>query len=109
MSMPSTAREFIEAMPLAFQSEKARGVKAAYQFELTGEGGGKWVVEIAEGECRVREGTTASPDVTLTMSASDYVAIAKGELDPVKAFMGGRIKFKGNMSLLMKLPTLFKR
>jgi putative sterol carrier protein len=69
----------------------------------------KWVVEIAEGECRIKEDTTASPDVTLTMSASDYVAIAKGELDPVKAFMGGRIKFKGNMSLLMKLPTLFKR
>ena len=109
MPIPDTAKEIIEAMPRAFQPEKARGLRATYQLELSGEGGGTWVMEIADGHCQVREGRADAPDGTLTMAASDYVALAKGELDVIRAFMSGRIKFQGDLSLAAKLPTLFER
>ena len=107
MPIPDTAKEIIEAMPRAFQPEKAQGLRATYQLELSGEG--TWVMEIADGRCQVREGRADAPDGTLTMAANDYVALAKGELDVIRAFMSGRIQFQGDLGLAAKLPSLFKR
>ncbi len=109
MPIPDTAKEIIEAMPSAFVPERAKGLKATYQFELTGEGGGNWVVEIANQQCQVREGVADKPDATISLAASDYVALVKGELDPMGAFMRGKLKVKGNMGLIMKVLDLFQR
>jgi putative sterol carrier protein len=109
MPIPDTAREIIEAMPSAFVPERAEGLKATYQFELTGEGGGNWVLEIANQQCEVKEGVTEKPDATIKLAAADYVALVKGELDPIGAFMKGKLKIKGNMGLAMKVLDLFQR
>jgi len=107
--IPDTAKEIIEALPSAFLSERAKGLKATYQFELTGEGGGHWVLEIADQQCQVREGVAPNPDATISLAAADYVALIKEELDATRAFMTGRIKVKGNVGLIMKLLNLFQR
>jgi putative sterol carrier protein len=108
MPIPDTAVEAIEALPSAFQPDKAKGMDATLQFELTGEGGGAWVAKIADGQCTVTEGEIDQPSVTISMEAADYLAIAQGKLDMAQAFMGGKIKVKGDMGLVMKVPTLFK-
>ena len=108
MPVPETAKEVFEALPLAFQPDKAKGMDATFQFELTGEGGGTWVAKIASGQCTVMEGGIDHPSATIGMEAADYVAIAQGKLDMARAFMGGKIKVKGDMGLIMKLPDLFK-
>jgi putative sterol carrier protein len=108
MPIPETAQEAIESLPLAFQPDKAKEMDATFQFELTGEGGGTWVAKIANGQCTVTEGGIDKPGATISMEAADYVAIAQGELDMARAFMGGKIKVKGDMGLVMKLPDLFK-
>ena len=108
MQIPETTKEIIEALPLAFQPDKAEGMDATFQFELTGEGGGTWVAKIASGQCTVTEGGIDNPSATIGMEAADYVAIAQGKLDMARAFMGGKIKVKGDMGLIMKLPDLFK-
>ena len=109
MSLPDTAREIIETMPNAFVPERAKGVKATYQFELTGEGGGDWVLEIANEQCQVKEGVAAEPDATIGLAAADYVAVVKGELDAMGAFMRGKLKVKGNIGLAMQALNLFQR
>ncbi len=109
MSVPDTAREIIEAMPKAFVPERAKGLKATYQFELTGEGGGNWVIEITDQQCQVREEVAAEPDATISLAAADYVALVKGELDAMGAFMKGKLKVKGNIGLAMRALNLFQR
>jgi len=109
MPIPDTAKEIIEAMPGAFLPEKAKGLKATYQFQLTGEGGGNWVLEIANQQCQVKEGVAVGPDATISLAAADYVALVKGELDAVGAFMKGKLKVKGNMGLAMRALDLFQR
>ena len=109
MSTPDTAKKIIEAMPSAFVPERAKGIKATYQFELTGEGGGDWVLEIANQQCQVKEEVAAAPDATINLAAADYVALVKGELDAVGAFMRGKLKVKGNVGLAMKALNLFQR
>jgi putative sterol carrier protein len=108
MPIPETAKEVFESLPLAFQPDKAKGMDATLQFELSGEGGGTWVAKIASGQCTVTEGGIDHPSATIGMEAADYVAIAQGKLDMARAFMGGKIKVKGDMGVIMKLPDLFK-
>jgi putative sterol carrier protein len=42
-------------------------------------------------------------DVTLTADASTFQQILEGDLDPMAAFMQGRLKVDGDMSAAMKL------
>ncbi len=108
MDIPATAKESVEALPLLFLPDKAKGINATFQFELTGEGGGTWVVKIADGQCTVTAGGIDRPSATIGMAAADYVAITQGKLDMAQAFMRGKIKVKGDMGLIMRLPALFK-
>lgn len=107
--MPSEVGEAIEAMPMSFLPEKAGDAKAMIQLDLTGDEGGQWVLDVADGQCQVRQEAAAQPDVTVTMDGSDFIALFNNELDPVQAFMGGKIKVTGNLGLVMQLLNWFDR
>ena len=54
----------------------------------------------------VKEGEHGKADVTITISDSDYVDLVSGKLNPQQAFMGGKLKLKGNMQVAMKLDKV---
>jgi putative sterol carrier protein len=107
--MTTQAADLIQSMPQAFRPEKAGNAKAAIQLDLKGEGGGVWLLDIANGECQVQPATGAKPDVTVTMDADDFVALYHNRLNPVQAFMSGKIKVSGNVGLVMQLLNWFDR
>lgn len=45
-------------------------------------------------------------DCTIRMSLSDFEDLIAGELDPMSAFMTGKIKVEGDMSVAMALQQL---
>lgn len=45
-------------------------------------------------------------DCTITMSAEDLAEMLAGDLDPTAAFMGGKLKVDGDMSVAMKLGSI---
>jgi putative sterol carrier protein len=105
--MADSVKASFDAMEGNFNADKAAGMKAVYQWDVTGEGGGKWHAEIADGKCSVKDGAHASPNITITVGAKDWLDIVNGKLDGQMAFMSGKLKVKGDMSLAMKLKTLF--
>ncbi len=107
--MPTSAKDMIEAMPAAFLAEKAGNATALVQLDLTGEDGGQWVLDIANGQCQAREEQVSQADVTVTMAAQDFVSMYRNELNPIQAFMAGQIKVAGNVGLVMQLLTWFDR
>jgi putative sterol carrier protein len=84
-------------------------MKAAIQIELTGEGGGSWALYIADNRISVKEDKAISPDLTLNMNAGDYVALSRGEANPMALFQAGKIKLQGNMTLALKFQEMFNR
>jgi putative sterol carrier protein len=102
-----TVKETFEAMSGRFKPERAQGLKAVIQYDITGPEGCTYHVEIADGHCALHEGGAAQPTLTLTMSAPDWLDMLGGKLSGQVAFMSGKLKHKGDMSLLMRLPGLF--
>ena len=109
MEKPMTPAEMMQQLPTAFLPDKAGAIKAVIQINLTGEGGGNWIVDVADGKCQVSEGTATSPKATITAGAADYLAVALGQLNAVSAFMAGKIKVTGDMALVMSFENWFAR
>ena len=103
-----TVKETFEAMATRFRPERAPGLQTVIQYDITGPEGCTYHVNIADGQCAVREGAPATPPaLTLTMTAQDWLDKLGGKLSGQVAFMSGKLKHKGDMSLLMRLPGLF--
>lgn len=77
-----------------------------YQFNLTGNDEAQFALTVGDAGAQVTEGTHENPGVTITMTADDFKALASGDLNPMTAFMGGKLSVAGDMSMALKLQTL---
>jgi putative sterol carrier protein len=48
-------------------------------------------------------------DATVSISWDDFMALSAGQLDPMMAFMQGKLKIAGDMMIAQKLAPLLKR
>ena len=48
-------------------------------------------------------------DCTIAMSWNDFLALSDGTLDPMMAFMQGKMKIQGDMMLAQRLAPILKR
>jgi sterol carrier protein 2 len=103
----STPTKVFEDMNARINDEKAKKINSTYLFDIGGEGGGKWFADLTRSEPPYIEQKDAEAKCTITVAkAEDWVSIATGKMNPTSAFMQGKIKVKGDMSLAMKLQTL---
>jgi putative sterol carrier protein len=93
----------------SFQPEKAAGINAKIQFHITGNQGGDWVASIQDQKLNVEIGTAPNPNLTLAADTQDIFNLVHGKLNPMQAFMQGKVQVKGDMGLAMRLMDLFKR
>ncbi|OGQ97113.1 MAG: hypothetical protein A2284_10785 [Deltaproteobacteria bacterium RIFOXYA12_FULL_61_11] len=105
--VPNAAHVF-ETMPTRIDPKGAAGLTATYGYRLTGPGGGEWTVAVAKGKVVVTPGLGAT-DVTVTMTARDFLDLNLGTLDGMTAFTSGKIKAEGNVSLLLKATKVFTK
>ncbi len=103
-----TVQELIDRMPRALIPEKANGVNAVIQYFLSGPEGGDWIITIKDGLCTVQPGKAPSPNMTLSADAQDYKDVIMGQLNPMTAFMTGKLRLAGDLNLAMKLTSFFR-
>jgi putative sterol carrier protein len=110
--MPDIGQEvkkILDLMSTQFNPDAAKGMDVVIQFNLTGEGGGNYYVQIQNGSCTLFTGTHASPRLTTSMTASDFVKLCNREADPETLFNYGKLRLTGDIALAMKMQTLFRR
>jgi ribonucleoside-diphosphate reductase beta chain len=75
------------------------GHRFAVAYELLGEGGGRWVIEVDDGKVRCRSGeengSAATPDATVRLSVATWRRLLTGELPPTEAMMTGLTRADG--------------
>jgi multimeric flavodoxin WrbA/putative sterol carrier protein len=103
----ATCRELLESMSLAFDRSAAGGLDAVYQFDVSGAEKFQAHLEISGGTCRYHEGPAVAPGVVIHTPSDVWMAIARGKLDGREAFMAGKYTVEGDLSLLLKLQSMF--
>jgi len=62
-----------------------------------------------DGQNGVANNEDADADATVKVDWEDFKKISAGEMDPTMAFMQGKLKVDGDMSVAMQLQNLMKR
>lgn len=88
------------------EPDKGKAINAVVVFHITGESDQDWTLDCTKNPAEVKEGTTAGAQVEVTMTEADFVKLANGELNPQMAFLGGKLRVKGNMGLAIKLGQI---
>ncbi len=77
-----------------------------YQFLLTGDDAANYCVAVTADGATVVEGQSDQAGVSISMTADNFKELAAGRLNPMSAFMGGKLTVTGDMSMALKLQTL---
>ena len=105
---PTNLDEAIDWLRKSFDPVAASGLDVAYQLELSGPGGGEFFVRVSQGRPEIGPGQADSPDVRFRLAAADYFGILAGRENADLLYMGGRLEIEGDLSLAMKLRSLFR-
>lgn len=100
-------KELLQLMPLSFNPNAAGNLEAIYQFEVSGDEEFVAHLKIGNGVCTFHDGPMRQPDIVVKTPADVWLAISRGERDGQLAFMNAEYKIEGDISLLLKLKTLF--
>lgn len=95
-------------MPSVFRPEKAEGVDAVFQYDISGPEGGKWYVTVKDGLCEVVQGEHSRPTTTIIMADRDFLSMIRRELDPMQAFTSGKLKILGDVMKSQLIGKLFR-
>ncbi|XP_075582484.1 hydroxysteroid dehydrogenase-like protein 2 isoform X2 [Pelecanus crispus] len=103
----SPVAETFRVIQGAMSEEYVRTTQGVFQFELSGDDGGTWYIDL-----KTKGGSTGfgkppvTADVVMSMSSADFVKMFTGKLKPTMAFMSGKLRIKGNMALAIKLEKM---
>jgi putative sterol carrier protein len=90
-------------LPAKFTPEKAKGIEATVQMNITGSGGGDWTIKIENQKMTVKEGVTPSPTIGIRIADGDFIDVVNGKLSGIEALMAGKLEFNGSIGAGMKL------
>ena len=103
----STPQQVFDGMKQSFRADKAKGVHAKYQWNLSGPNGGEWWIEVHDGTFKMDKGRIDNPDVTFIATDNTWVALSNGTLGGTWAYLTGRLKIRGDKKLARKLGEMF--
>ncbi|XP_076445789.1 stomatin-like protein 1 [Babylonia areolata] len=110
-TMPASmlcVKDLVQATQCVLSESLVRKVDAVYNFQLRGEGGGLYYVDLKHGSGSVGEGVYPGhkADVTLIMSVVDLDRMMRGKLKPFQAYMTGRLRVSGDLDTALKLENV---
>uniref|UniRef100_A0A3B5B2F0 Stomatin like 1 n=1 Tax=Stegastes partitus TaxID=144197 RepID=A0A3B5B2F0_9TELE len=111
VTTPGSVEELLSGVKLLLSESLVQQVGACFQFDISSGDGQQrsYYVDLSQGSGAAGAGSLIrEPDVTLSMSDCDLLAMFQGELRPFSAYTSGRLKVQGDMNTAMKLEELIK-
>lgn len=91
------------------EPEPIKDLTTSYSFNLSGEDGGMFGLNIADGKAKIIMGDPGEVDCALSMSVKDFKKLLGGNLNSTASYMMGKLKVKGNLGHALKLEALLKK
>jgi putative sterol carrier protein len=107
--MALTVDGIFALMPELFLPEKAQGLTVSVYYQVTGEGGGDYTCLIENGVFSLKREAKSDATSVVVIGGEDWIALNEGKLDPMQAFMSGKLKGTGDLGLLQKFPKFFRK
>lgn len=116
MSIPPLRRAILDAifwqMPRQLDARSARGVKLAARWVITSRSGSRgdiYDLTVDSGRARVRRGGGGvAPKVTITVDGAEFLRLATGTADPMRAYFNGSLTAAGDIMAAARLASLFR-
>jgi putative sterol carrier protein len=104
----TTLLELFQNLPLQLNNQELVIRDASIQFNITGEDAGDWFLRIHNGRSTIEQGCTGEPDLSISCSLKDLILLTKGEMDPSRAFMLGKLTIQGDKTIAQQLLAQLK-
>ncbi|MBR9920850.1 MAG: SCP2 sterol-binding domain-containing protein [Bacteroidetes bacterium] len=100
------AAKFIKGLPEKVNPAVVEGMETKFHFDISGDTGGKFTVDLKDGKVEVQDGLEGDPECTVRTSDENLGKLLKGDLNPMMAVMTGKVKIS-NPGAMMKYAKVF--
>lgn len=107
----SSISPIFDSIKALLNPEIVQRIGGIYVFQLKGKEPGTWFLDLKNGGGATGPGDAGdvAPDVVMTMTSDNFAKMFTGKLKPTTAYMSGRLKIQGDLTLAMKLEKLMKK
>src|SRR5829696_2398908 len=109
LGIPVDPDLIFRSLAYAIEPEWTRGHRFTVAYQLVGERGGTWRVEVDDGSVRVQRGLGEDPDAIVRIRYSDWLALLSGELTPPDAMRLGKTEVDGRIPPVTRLGRWIDR
>ena len=110
MATPKDAQELFDKLvpeALAKHPDKAREVNAVYYFNITGNGGGQWTVDLSSNPPKVTQGDAGNAQCSIEVAHEDFQSMLNDPQAGMQLYFQGKLKVAGDPMLATKLQQFF--
>jgi ribonucleoside-diphosphate reductase beta chain len=109
MGLPVDPDLVFRSLEYAIEPEWTVGHTFCVVYELVGDGGGAWRVDVDDGRVKVRSGRGEDPDATVRIRYSDWLRLLAGEVSPSDAMRLGLTEVDGGIPPVTRLGRWIDR
>jgi hypothetical protein len=91
---------WISGLPARWPAEAMKDRNGTIVFRVSGEGGGAWHARLSQGQLAAGSGDVSEPIASVECSVDDFLAIARGQMGAVEAFLSGKMHILGNLDFV---------
>lgn len=100
------SREYLYALPSKVSPVAIEGLETIFHFDLEGEGGGQFTVQVDNGKVIVADGLNGQPSCVVRSNEETFHKLISGDLNPMMAVLTGKVKIS-NQGEMLRYAKLF--